>query len=56
MENHCLPLKEMETNASTLGRKLPEQEAKTLLLGLTWDKNKDKIGPNWHLNLTKKVK
>ena len=56
MESHCLPLKEMETNASTLGKELPEQEATMLLLGITWDKNKDEIGPNWHLNLTKKIK
>ena len=55
MDKHCLP-KEMETNATTLGRKIPEQDATTLLLGLAWEKNKDEIGPNWHLNLTKKVK
>ena len=24
MESHCLPLKEMETNASTLGKEIPE--------------------------------
>ena len=56
MEQHCLPLKEMETNAENLGRELPQQEATTHLLGLTWNKNTDKIGPNWHLNLTKKSK
>ena len=56
MESHCLPLKEMETNASTLGKQLPQQEETTLLLELTWDKNTDKKGPNWHLNLTKKIK
>ena len=56
MEQHCLPLKDMETNAENLGRKLPQQEATTHLLGLTWNENTDKIGPNWHLNLTKKIK
>ena len=38
------------------GKGIPEQEATTLLLGLTCDKNKDKVGPNWHLNITKKAK
>ena len=46
MEHHCLPLKEMETNAENLGRELPLQDATTQLLGLTWNKNTDKIGPN----------
>ena len=35
MEQHCLPLKEMETNAENFGRELPQQEATTQLLGLT---------------------
>ena len=46
MEHHCLPLKEMEKNAENLGRELPQQDATTQLLGLTWNKNTDKIGPN----------
>ena len=54
MEQHCLPLKEMETNAENFGRELPQQDATTQLLGLKWNKNTDEIGPNWHLNLTKK--
>ena len=56
MEQHCRPLKEMETNAENFGRELPQQEATTQLLGLKWNKNTDEIGPNWHLNLTKKIK
>ena len=46
----------MEWNSTVMGHKLPENEATSLLLGLILDKNRDFVGPNWHLNLTDKIK
>lgn len=50
------PLKRNGDQCQYIRKKIPEQDATTPLLGLTWNKNKDKIGPNWHLILTKKIK
>ena len=51
LKEYGFPLKEMDTLKKVLKDKFTLGENPTQLLGMTWDRDKDLLLPNWKLNL-----
>ena len=51
LKEYGFPLKEMDTLKKVLKDKFALGENPTQLLGMTWDRDKDLLSPNWKLNL-----
>ena len=56
LDQYNLSIKVMGNPPPVLGEASPENEDKSMLSGMTWDKRKDLVAPNWQLILTNKIK